>query len=104
MIEVQILVGDVQKGHLGSDNVIRGHQHIFANNSRWKELQTWAWFHCVRLVKMHRLICNMFCLGQHVTSSDLDLWSSFDLALHGQQAYVSTCLDEWNTMVVKLCS
>ena len=36
MIQVQILVGDLHKGHLGSDDVIRGHQQVFANNSRLK--------------------------------------------------------------------
>ena len=36
MIQVQILVGDVHKAHLGSDDVIRGHQQIFVNNSRMK--------------------------------------------------------------------
>ena len=30
----------------------------------WKELQTWAWSHCVRLVKTHRLICSTTYLGQ----------------------------------------
>ena len=34
MIQVQILVSDLHKSHLGSDDVIRGHQQIFANNSR----------------------------------------------------------------------
>ena len=36
MIQVQILVGDPHKGHLGPDDVIRGHQEVFANNSRMK--------------------------------------------------------------------
>ena len=34
MINVKILVGDLHKGHLGSDDAIQGHQQIFANNSR----------------------------------------------------------------------
>ena len=34
MMYVQILVGDLYKGHLGSDDAIRGHQQVFANNSR----------------------------------------------------------------------
>ena len=34
MIQVQILVGDLHKGHLGSDDVIRGHQEVFVNNLR----------------------------------------------------------------------
>ena len=36
MIQVQILVGDFHIGYLGSDDVIRGRQQIFANNSRLK--------------------------------------------------------------------
>ena len=34
MIQVQISVNDLHKGHLGSDDVILGHQQVFANNSR----------------------------------------------------------------------
>ena len=36
MIQVNMMVGNLQKGHLGSDDVIRGHQQAFANNSRLK--------------------------------------------------------------------
>ena len=36
MIQVQILFGDFHIGHLRSDDVIRGHQQVFANNSRLK--------------------------------------------------------------------
>ena len=69
----------------------------------WKELQTWAGLHCVRVVKTHRLIRNMTYLGQQVTSSDFDLWSNFDLTFQGQHVYVSTRLDERYTMVAELC-
>ena len=34
MMQVPILVGDLHKGHLGSDDAIRGHQQV--NNSRMK--------------------------------------------------------------------
>ena len=34
MIQLQILVGDVHKGHLGSDDVIRHYQQVIANKSR----------------------------------------------------------------------
>ena len=37
MIQVQILVGNLNQGLLGLDDVIRGHQSIFANNSRLKK-------------------------------------------------------------------
>ena len=36
MIQVQILVGDLHKSHLGLDDVIGGPQQFFANNSRLK--------------------------------------------------------------------
>ena len=36
MIQVQILVGDLHRGHLGSYDIIRGHQQVLANNSRLK--------------------------------------------------------------------
>ena len=36
MIQVQILVGDLHRDHLGSYDVIRGYQQILANNSRLK--------------------------------------------------------------------
>ena len=68
----------------------------------WKELQTWARF-IVCLVKTHYLICIMTYFGQHVTSGDLDLWSNFDLSFQGQQVFVSTRLDERNTIVAELC-
>ena len=36
MIQVQILVGDLRKDHLESDDIIRGYQQLFANKSRLK--------------------------------------------------------------------
>ena len=36
MIQVRVLVDDLHKGHLGSDDIIRGHQQIFADNSQMK--------------------------------------------------------------------
>ena len=39
MIQVQILVGDLHKGYLVSDDIIRGHQQVFANNSRLKRVR-----------------------------------------------------------------
>ena len=69
----------------------------------WKELQTRAWSHCDRLVKTHRLICNMTYLGRHVTSHDLDPISNFDLTLQGHQVHVSMRADERNTMGLELC-
>ena len=36
MIQVQILIGDLHRGHLGSYDVILDHQQALANNSRLK--------------------------------------------------------------------
>ena len=36
MIQVQILVGDLYRGHLGTYDIIRGHQQVLVNNSRLK--------------------------------------------------------------------
>ena len=36
MVQVQILVGDLDRGHLGSYDVICGNQQVLANNSRLK--------------------------------------------------------------------
>ena len=51
MIQVQILVGDLHIGYLGSDNVILGHQQVFANNLRLKRATEWGWSHRARLLK-----------------------------------------------------
>ena len=40
---------------------------FFANNFDRNELGTWGWCHSVRLVKAHRLTCNMTYLGHTVT-------------------------------------
>ena len=37
----------------------------------------WGWFHSVRLVKAHRLLCNMTYLGHTVTLTWRDLRSTF---------------------------
>ena len=88
MIQIQILVSDLQKGHLGSDNIIRGHQRVFANNSLLKRATDWKLYAhwkvhnettdmgMVSLCSscqnashdmQHDLICNMTNLGLHVT-------------------------------------
>ena len=101
MIQGKILVGDLHIGHLESDDVIRGRQQVFANNSRLKKVEIRSWFHCVRLVKMHRLTCNMTYLGQHVTSRDLGLMLNFDLTFQRHQVHFLTRLDERNRMLLE---
>ena len=96
MIQVPILVGDLHNGHLGSDDVIGGHQRVFANNLRLKRDTDMGWSHC--LVKTHRHAT----WGNMLTSRDLDLRSNFDLTVEGRQVYASTRLDESNKMVPEL--
>ena len=43
------------------------------------ELETWGWCHSVRIVKTHRLICNMIYLGHTVTLTWRDLRSNFKI-------------------------
>ena len=64
MTQVQILVGDLHRGHLGSTEVTNRFLLITYD---WKELQTWTWSHCACLVEPHRLVSNMTYLGQRVT-------------------------------------
>ena len=45
------------------------------------ELETCGWCHSVRLVKAHRLICNMTYLGHTVTLTWRDLRSKFKMDL-----------------------
>ena len=70
IIQMQILVGDLHGAHLGSTKVTN---KVLLITHDWKELETWAWSYRAYLVTMHRLICNMTCLDQHVTSRGLGL-------------------------------
>ena len=55
------------------------------------ELETWGWCHSVRLVKVHRLICNMTYLGHTVTTVTWrDLRSNFKIDL---SRIKSICID-----------
>ena len=45
----------------------------------------------------------MAYLARHVTSRDLDPGSYLDIDLKGQHAYISTRIDERNTVVLELC-
>ena len=66
------------------------------------ELETWGYCHSVRLVKAHRLLCNMTYLGHTVTLTWRDLRSNFKIDLSRKKAYGSIWLDERNTMVSSL--
>ena len=64
-----------------------------------KELETWDWCHSVRIVKAHRLLCNMIYLGHTVTLTWCDLRSNFKIDLSRIKTFGSIRLD---TMVSKL--
>ena len=68
MIQVQILVSDLDRGHLGSYDVIRSYQQALANTSRLKRAT------CMGVVSL--------CLYCHNESTDMQhelLGSTFDL-------------------------
>ena len=103
IIQVQLLIGDLHRGHLGSPEVT---SRFLPITHDWNEPVTLTWSHCTCHVTTHRLICNMTysghvwgLIGQHVTSRDLDLTSNIDLTVQSHHAYGSTHLDKWNTRV-----
>ena len=51
------------------------------------ELETWGWCHSVRLVKAHRLTCNMTYLGDTVTLTWRDPRSNFKIGLSRSKTY-----------------
>ena len=68
MAQVQILVGDLHRSHLGSYDVIRGHHQVLADNSRLKRATDMS------VVSL--------CLYRHDASTDIQLepnGSTFDL-------------------------
>ena len=87
----------------GSFEVIRGQMRFLPLTFDRIEVEQCGWSQCVSHAETHRLVCNMTYLGHDVTSSDLDLRSNFDLDFfQGQNAYISTRLDEWNTVESEL--
>ena len=60
MHQVQILVGDLHRGHLGSPEVTSRFLLITHN---WKVLETWVWSHWACHVTTHRLIMRHDLLG-----------------------------------------
>ena len=75
MIPVNILVGDLHRGHLGSSE---GTNKFLLITHDLTELEARAWYHCACLLTTHPLIYNMTYVGQHVTSRDHDLRSNVD--------------------------
>ena len=67
---------EVLWGHMTSSEVTN---RFWLITHDWKELETWAWSHCVCIVATHRLICSMTYLGQHLISGGLGLRSNIDL-------------------------
>ena len=86
-------------GHIMTSS---GRQRFLPITFDRNELETWGWCHSVRLVKAHRLTCNMTYLGHTVTLTWRDLRSNFKLDLSRIKPFGSIRLDERNTMVSKL--
>ena len=74
-------VGLTQLHSFRSFEVIWGQMRVLPLTFDRIEIEQYGWFQCISLAEMHRLICNMACLGHDVTSSDFDLRSDFDLDL-----------------------
>ena len=89
------------KRHLRSHYDVIGSPYVFLPITfDINELEAWGWYHSVRLVKAHRLICNMPYLGHTVTLTWRDLRSNFQIDLSSiKKTYGSIRLDERNTMV-----
>ena len=66
------------KSHLMSRYDVIGSSYVFLTIAfDINELETWGWCHSVRLVKAHRLTCNMTYLGHTVTLTWRDMRSNF---------------------------
>ena len=79
-----------------------GRQSFLPITFERNELETWGWCLSVRLVKAHRLTCNMTYLCHTVTLTWRDLRSNFKIDLSRIKTYGWIRLDERNTMVSKL--
>ena len=65
------------------------------------ELETWGWWHSVRLRHRHSVTCSMTYLGHTVTLTWRDLGSNFKIDLSRIKTYGLIRLDVRNTMVSK---
>ena len=102
MIQVQISVGDLHKGDLGSDDVSWGHQQVSTNNS-WLKRATDMGVISLCLSGQDALTDMQHdLLGRTCDLTWPDLRSNINLTIEGHQVHVSTRLDERNTMVPEL--
>ena len=75
MIQLQILFGDLHKGHPGSDDLIQGHQQVFANKSR---LSTKSYRHGRGLIE---LVLSRHIAWYATCPTLVNMWHSRDLDL-----------------------
>ena len=99
MILVQILVGNLHKGHLGSNDIIQGNQQVFANNSRLKRATDTCMVSLCLSCQDESPDVQHALLG---STCDLGLRSNFDLTFQGHKIHVSTRFHGRNTMVLAL--
>ena len=83
MNQVQLLNGDPHLGHMTSSQVTKTFTPITSHRI---EIEPWARCLCVCIVKTHRLICNMTCLG-HLSGQVIWLYprSIFQISLSGSR-------------------
>ena len=101
MIQVQILVGDLHKGHVGSDDVIWGQRQFFPN---MPQLERDTDMGVIWLFVLSRLIDWYAIWPTWVNmwpSRCLDLRSNIDPTIQGHQVHASTRLDERSTVRIK---
>ena len=72
----------------GSFEVLWGQMRFLPMTFDITRLEHWGWSQCASLTETHRQICNMTCLGHHVTSRDLYLRSNLGIKFF----FRSTCI------------
>ena len=106
IIQVQILVGDLHKGHLGSDDVIQGHQQFFfTNNSRMKKATDTGMISLCSSCQDESPDMQNDLLGSTCDLTwpwhEVKFWPQVLLTFQCHQAHVLTRLDGRNTMVLE---
>ena len=87
------LANSLLKSHQRSLEATNGFLSITLD---WKDVDSWEWLHCVCLIKMHRLICNMIYFGYYVTLT----WDQIlTLTFQGQLIYLSNSVCQRNTVM-----
>ena len=98
MMQVQALIGDLNKGHLGSPEVTNSAN--VPNVSRFRKARGVRMFSFFSLRHDTSIDKQLHLCG---LSRDIDLRSNVDLDFQGRHAYFSTFPNKGNTMASKIC-